>query len=157
MKNIFTLNLKCLYMPLSQIFKISNTLAMIAWLLLIIAPRWKWTGRIIIGFIITLLCIVYIYMLVGSFEIDDFASFGNLTGVMQLFTNERVVLAGWVHYLAFDLMVGLFIVQNSVKNDISHILIILCLLLTFMLGPVGLFLYLLIRMMITKRYFISYP
>ena len=144
-------------MSLSQIFKISNILATIAWLFLLIAPRWKWTGRIIIGFIIILFCLVYIYMLTRSFNTDAFESFISLDGVMQLFRNESAVLAGWVHYLAFDLMVGLFIVHNSLKNNIPHLLVIPCLLLTFMLGPVGLLLYMFIRMVSTRRYFISYP
>jgi len=144
-------------MSLSQIFKISNILATIGWLFLLIAPRWKWTGRIIIGFIIILFCLVYIYMLTRSFNTDAFESFISLDGVMQLFRNESAVLAGWIHYLAFDLMVGLFIVHNSLKNSIPHLAVIPCLLLTFMLGPVGLLLYLFIRMLITRRYFISYP
>jgi Domain of unknown function (DUF4281) len=141
----------------AQIFKLSSTLAMIAWLFLIIAPRWKWTGRVVVGFIITLLCIVYAYTLAGTFKADDFKSFNSLSGVMQLFTNEKAVLAGWIHYLAFDLMVGLFILHDSLKNNISHFIIIPCLLLTFMLGPVGLLLYFVIRIIRTKKYFINYP
>ena len=144
-------------MLLSQIFQLSNILATIAWLFLMIAPRWKWTGRIIIGFIIMLLCLVYIFMLTRSFNAEAFESFSSWDGVKQLFTNESAVMAGWIHYLAFDLMVGLFIVHNSLKNSIPHLAVIPCLLLTFMLGPVGLLLYLFIRMLITRRYFISYP
>jgi hypothetical protein len=144
-------------MPLSQIFQLSTILATIAWLFLMIAPRWKWTGRIIIGFIIMLLCLVYIFVLTRSFNTDVFEGFSNLDGLMQFFKNESAVLAGWIHYLAFDLMVGLFIVHNSLKNDIPHLLVIPCLLLTFMLGPTGLLLYMFIRMMSTRRYFISYP
>ena len=144
-------------MPPSQIFQICNILATIGWLFLLIAPRWKWTGRIIIGFIIILFCLVYIYILTRSFNADALESFISLDGVMQLFTNESAVLAGWVHYLAFDLMVGLFVVHNSLKNSIPHLLVIPCLLLTFMLGPAGLILYLFIRMLSTRRYFISYP
>ena len=124
-------------MSLSQIFKISNILATIGWLFLLIAPRWKWTGRIIIGFIVILFCLVYIYMLARSFNPEAFESFSSLDGVKQLFTNESAVLAGWIHYLAFDLMVGLFIMHNSLKNNIPHLLVIPCLLLTFMLGPIG--------------------
>ena len=96
-------------------------------------------------------------MLTRSFNTDAFESFISLDGVMQLFRNESAVLAGWIHYLAFDLMEGVFIVLNSLKNNIPHLLVIPCLLLTFMLGPVGLLLYMFIRMLITRRYFICYP
>ena len=72
---------------------------------------------------------------------------------MSLFTNPALVTAGWVHYLAFDLMTGIWIKRNSLKYGIPHLLVIPCLLLTFMLGPVGLLLYLLIRSLKTKHYF----
>jgi hypothetical protein len=72
---------------------------------------------------------------------------------MELFTNPRLVTAGWIHYLAFDLLAGLFIRNNAQKHGISHWILIPCLLFTFMFGPVGLLLYLLIRWMITKSYF----
>jgi hypothetical protein len=62
-------------------------------------------------------------------------------------------VAGWVHYLAFDLMTGLFIKRNALKHGISHWLLIPCLFLTFMFGPIGLLLYFLIRLIITKQYF----
>ena len=140
-----------------QTFQMCNSLALFAWLLLLIAPKWKWTGRTVLGIIITLFCLIYIYLLSGSLNAEDFRNFNSLAGVMQLFTKEGVVLAGWVHYLAFDLMVGMFILHNSVKNKIRHWLIIPCLLLCFMLGPAGLLLYLVIRLLKTKNYFVLYP
>lgn len=140
-----------------QVFQLSSALAMIAWLFVIILPRWRWTGRIVLGFIITLFCLIYIFTLSKSFKASDFESFGTLAGVMQLFTSEGAVLAGWIHYLAFDLMVGLFILHQAKKNDIRHWFIIPCLLFTFMLGPVGLLLFLLIRFIKTKQYFADYP
>lgn len=139
-----------------QIFQLSSTLAMLGWLLLIFLPGWKWTGRIVLGFIITLFCLVYIFTLSKSFSANDFKSFGTLAGVMKLFTSEGAVLAGWLHYLAFDLMVGLFILHEARKHNISHWFIIPCLVFTFMLGPVGLLLFLLTRYIKTKQYFGSY-
>jgi len=73
--------------------------------------------------------------------------------VMELFQNKTIVTAGWVHYLAFDLMTGAWIKKNSLKYNITHWLIIPCLFLTFMLGPIGLLLYLIIRLFYTRRYF----
>ncbi len=140
-----------------HIFQLSSTLAMIAWLFLIFLPKWKWTGRIVLGFIITLFCLVYIFALSKSFNANDFQSFGSLAGVMQLFTSEGAVLAGWIHYLAFDLMVGLFILHEAKNTNIPHWFIIPCLLFTFMLGPVGLLLFLIIRFIKTKKYFLSFP
>jgi hypothetical protein len=72
---------------------------------------------------------------------------------MELFKNRTLVTAGWVHYLAFDLLTGIFIRKNAQKHGINHWLIVPCLLFTFMLGPIGLLLYLLLRWVITKNYF----
>ena len=136
-----------------QVFSICSSIVLPGWLLLILAPRWTWTERIITGVIIVLLAATYSYFIFQIFTADTFQSFGSLKGVMQLFTNEKAVLAGWIHYLAFDLMVGLFEVKNAQKHHINHLFIIPCLFLTFMLGPVGLLLFLLIRYFKTRNYF----
>ena len=63
--------------------------------------------------------------------------FGSLDSVMELFTDEKAVLGGWIHYLAFDLLVGMWIVDKNQTLKISPFLIAPCLVFTFMLGPVG--------------------
>jgi hypothetical protein len=139
----------------SQIFQWINIFVVPGWLLLIFAPRWKWTERIITGIIITILAIAYIFFIATSLKADDIKSFSSLAGVMHLFTNETGVLAGWIHYLAFDLLTGLFEIKNARKHHINHQWVIPCLVLTFMLGPVGLLLYFIIRFIKTKNYFAS--
>ena len=136
-----------------SVFSICNSIALIGWIILIVLPRWYASDKFIIGIIITLFALVYAWMLFGDFQLSDASKFGSLAGVMELFTNPRLVTAGWIHYLAFDLLAGLFIRNNAQKHGISHWIVIPCLLLTFMFGPVGLLLYLLIRWMITKSYF----
>jgi hypothetical protein len=142
-------------MTVDQIFSLSNNLAMLGWLFLLIVPNWKWTAKIVIGVIITILAILYIAFIFQAMNPQDMSSFGSLEGIMQLFTNKKAVLAGWLHYLAFDLMVGIFIVNDGAKNNINRFILIPCLLLTFMLGPTGLLLYLIIRMIRTKQYFVE--
>ena len=66
--------------------------------------------------------------------------------VMRLFTNQWVVLAGWIHYLAFDLFVGGWEVRDSQARGISHWFVIPCLILTFLLGPIGFLLYHIVRL-----------
>lgn len=141
----------------SLLFNLCNGIAMLGWLLLISAPKWKWTGRFIMGFILVLLALIYTYTIVLTFDPTVMESFSRLDGVMALFSNETAVLAGWIHYLAFDLMVGMFIVSNADKNNIKHWMTIPALLGSFMFGPAGLLLYLIIRWIKTKRYFINYP
>jgi Domain of unknown function (DUF4281) len=137
-----------------SIFQICSTIAMTGWFLLIIAsPFLKKIDKFLIGVVITLFCIVYAWLVAQSFAPADMMNFGSLDGVMVLFQNKTLVTAGWVHYLAFDLMTGIWIKRNSEQYRISHWIIIPCLFLTFMLGPIGLLLYLLIRTIKAKQYF----
>lgn len=135
------------------VFSICSTIAMIGWIILIVLPGWYAADKFIIGIIITLFALVYAWMLFGDFRPSDASKFGSLQGVMELFKSPSLLTAGWVHYLAFDLLAGLFVRNNAQKHGISHWLVIPCLFFTFMLGPVGLLLYLLIRWMITRTYF----
>ena len=141
-------------MTRDSIFQACSTIAMAGWIVLLIAsPFWMSFDKFVIGIIITLFAIVYAWLITQSFTTGDFEKFGSLNGVMELFTNRTAVTAGWVHYLAFDLLTGTWIKKNSIKYNISHWLLIPCLFLTFMLGPVGLLLYLLIRTIKAMRYF----
>ena len=58
---------------------------------------------------------------------------------------DGLLLAGWVHYLAFDLFVGSWEVEDARARGVSHWLVLPCLLCTFLAGPAGLGLYLLVR------------
>ncbi len=119
------------------LFSICNLVAMPGWLLLIFAPRWKWTARLVVsGVVSLLLAAVYLVLIVTTLGKAD-GGFGSLAQVAQLFRHDWVLLAGWVHYLAFDLFVGSWEVSDAQKLKINHLLVIPCLLLTFLLGPIG--------------------
>ena len=136
-----------------KIFEICNSIALAGWLILIFLPFWHNRDKFVVGIIIVLFCIIYTRLILTSFDPSGFKSFNTLDGVMGLFTNRTVVTAGWVHYLAFDLMTGVFIIRNAGMHGINHWLTAPCLFLTFMLGPIGLLLYLLLRLVITRKYF----
>ena len=137
-----------------SVFQTCSTIAMVGWIvLLIISPFWSSFDKFLIGIIITLFAIVYAWLIFQVFTPGDFQKFGSLNGVMELFTAKTAVTAGWVHYLAFDLLTGIWIKKNAQKYNIHHLILIPCLLLTFMLGPIGLLLYLLVRSIKTKQYF----
>lgn len=143
-------------MSYDQLFEIANALVLPGWLLLIAAPKWRWTSRIIISIIVTILAILYVCLIFGSISFGDFESFGSLEGIMGLFGERGAVLAGWIHYLAFDLMVGWFITFDAMRRGINRFMIIPCLLFTFMLGPSGLLLYLILRWVVTGGYFVDW-
>ena len=137
-----------------HIFSLCNSIALIGWLTLLIAsPFWNQTDRFLVGIVVTLLSIIYVWCISQSFNAGDMEKFSTLDGIMSLFTSKMAVTAGWVHYLAFDLMTGIWIKNNSLKYGIKHWFIIPSLILTFMLGPTGLLLYLIIRVGKSRQYF----
>lgn len=139
-----------------QLFSLCNSIALIGWLILLTAsPFWKHTDKLLVGIVVTLLSIIYVWCISQSFQADDIEKFSTLDGLMSLFTNKMAVTAGWVHYLAFDMMTGIWIKNNSVKHGLKHMVIIPSLILTFMLGPTGLLLYLIIRSGKRKAYFLE--
>ena len=137
-----------------SVFQTCSTIAMAGWLvLLIISPFWSSFDKFLIGIIITLLAIVYAWLIFQVFTPEDFEKFSSLNGVMELFTDKTAVTAGWIHYLAIDLLTGIWIKKNAQKYNIHHLIVLPCLLVTFMLAPIGLLLYLLVRLVKTKQYF----
>jgi len=133
------------------IFSICNTAVLPGWLLLAILPRWKWTARLITSVIIpALLGLVYLYLVITQFGRTE-GGFGSLSQVQQLFQNPAMLLAGWIHYLAFDLFIGSWEVRDAQRLSLDHLLVIPCLALTFLFGPVGLLLYFLIRLAAKKQ------
>ena len=138
-------------MKAEQIFSIANLIAIAGWLLLALAPKWKFTRLAVLsGAVSLLLSAAYLILIVLFFGSAE-GGFGSLPDVMKLFTNEWVVLAGWIHYLAFDLFVGSWEVKDSQARGISHWFVIPCLFLTFMFGPIGFLLYNILRFLLVKK------
>lgn len=142
-------------MPPDLLFSICNTVALLGWLFLLFLPRWTGTTSFVAPIVIpVLLGLVYVTLIVTNFGTSD-GGFGSLEGVKQLFENDYLVVAGWIHYLAFDLFVGNWILRNAQKLDIRHLIVIPCLLGTFMFGPAGLLLYLAVRGGLRKKVLIA--
>jgi hypothetical protein len=134
------------FMSADQIFSICNSLALVGWLILAIAGRQRWAASMVTGAVVPLLfAIAYLALLLGHWG-ESKGGFSTLNDVATLFSNHWVLLAGWIHYLCFDLFVGSWEVRDAQANGISHWIVIPCLFLTFMFGPVGLLLYFAIRL-----------
>jgi hypothetical protein len=121
------------------------------WLLLAVVPGWPWTDRLVHRVWIpgTLAC-VYLWALLANPGSPEGGGFGSLAGVMALFTSPHAVLAGWIHYLAFDLFIGAWQVRDARRRGIPHAWVLPCLFFTLMLGPAGLLLYLTVRFRRTR-------
>ena len=133
-------------MPLEILFKIASYAIIPFWLLLILAPRWSWTQRLAHGPVVLLfLTPIYAYMLFGYGPAPDGVEFRSLYGVMQGFAVPHIVVAGWIHYLIFDLFVGAWMTRDAQRRGVSHFLVVPCLIATLMIGPLGLLFYVLVR------------
>jgi hypothetical protein len=134
---------------LSQLFHVASVLVLPGWVLLAVAPRWRWTYRIT-TFILTL-PLAAVYMTLFAAYWNSSLSFGSLDSVYAIFQEPAFVLAGWIHYLVFDLFVGSWEVCDSRQTGIPHLLVIPCLVATFLVGPIGLLAYLLLRFVMKRR------
>lgn len=133
-------------MPLEALFTAANYTVLPFWLLLIAAPRWSWTQRLVHSPVVLLLLTpIYAYMLFGYAPPPQGMDFTSLYGVMIGFSSPHLVVAGWIHYLIFDLFVGAWEVRDAQRRGIPHLLVVPCLLATLLVGPVGLLIYVLLR------------
>lgn len=133
-------------MTTSEVFSLANVIAMPMWILMIILPNWKAT-RFLIDFKVVplLLSGLYAIYIISTMLSGPDMDFGSLESVMHLFTFENAVLAGWVHYLAFDLLVGMWMLNENRTLKIHAIIMAPCLIGTFMLGPIGFLIFMAIR------------
>jgi hypothetical protein len=135
---------------LNHLFSIAGDIVLPVWLLLILAPRWRWTQRLATFVAPLLLAAMYAALLLHGGRVKG-GGYGSLAQVAQLFTSRELLLAGWIHYLAFDLFTGAWAARDALRLGISQWLVAPCLVLTFLFGPVGLALYLLLRLALRKE------
>jgi len=118
-----------------------------AWALLIFLPRWKGTETIVHSLLYPLI-LGAVYILCFALALSGEGASGGFTtieGIRGLFSSDIGIVIGWTHYLVFDLFVGAWEARDAQRRGFSHWLLVPCLVLTFMAGPVGLLLYLGLR------------
>ena len=129
-----------------QLFGWAGQATMVGWLVLVFFPRrWPWllaVPRYIIPFGLSLL---YAGLAMAHFFTVDGGGYGSLSEVRVLLSKDEMLLAGWVHYLAFDLFIGGWIAVNADRMGINRLVQAPILVTTFLFGPVGLALFLAMR------------
>ncbi len=145
-------------MDWGTVFSLVNAGALIAWIALIFLPRWPalLSGVLYLG--IGLLCFVYAIGLIGIIsgiipagEADAGANFTTIEGVRGIFASDGGLTVGWTHYLAFDLFVGLWIARDADAKRIKRFVQAPILFSTLMAGPLGLFVWLVVREPAARR------
>jgi len=128
-------------MSFEQGFSLASTLAMVGWLALICLPRWPLLVSALRFGLIGLLSVAYAVLIMVYFFRIEGGGFGSITEVRQLFLSDGGLLAGWIHYLAFDLFIGIWIAERADRASISRLLQAPMLVGTFMFGPLGLLMF----------------
>jgi hypothetical protein len=127
------------------LFSFVGILSFIGWGALAISPLRLTTLVLVARVVSILLALIYTFFLFSLWGQQPTVSYLSLADVASGFSNEGHLLAGWVHFLAFDLFIGTWQVERASKVGVSHIVLLPCLLLTFLFGPLGLMLFLMIQ------------
>lgn len=132
-------------MSYDQIFSLINLSVMPAWALLILLPRAGMTKTLVHSALYP--CVLGLFYFCG-FLMTAFAGAGSsevdfttIEGVRSIFSTDIGVLIGWSHYLVFDLFVGAWIGRDAQRRGVTHWLAAPSMLFSFLLGPIGLLLY----------------
>ena len=134
-----------------QLFQLANPLALLGWLVLLASPLAPRAAQTISAATIPLLLALAYTGLVLAFWSEAPGGFGTLPEVQALFTHPHIALAGWVHYLAFDLFLGAWAVRTARAEGIPHWAVIPCLVLTFLFGPSGLLAFAILRFTLVRK------
>lgn len=132
-------------MPPDELFSLANTLALAGWATLVLAlwgPRWLMLAG---GLVLPALLACLYTGLVLAFFAGAEGGFSSLDAVASLLSGREMLLAGWLHFLAFDLFVGAWQVRATRRENLPRPLVIPCLALTFLFGPAGLLAFLALR------------
>ncbi len=144
------------------VFNTANLLAILCWIVLIALPRTPLALSAIMYLGVAILCSIYTLglgaLLAGLVDPGlptgskaGGMDFGSIDGVRAIFASDAGVTIGWVHYLAFDLFVGVWIAKDADQKRFSRVLQIPILLATFLAGPVGLLIWLIVRERSARR------
>ena len=136
-------------------YDLAGKLVILGWLGLIAAlfvGRIRPAVQLAAGLIIpSLLAIAYGLLIWAGFGEAPDGGFGSIAEIRALFASDSALVAGWLHYLAFDLFVGSWIVTDGLRRRIPALLLLLCLPMAFLFGPLGLMLFVVLRLAFGRR------
>jgi hypothetical protein len=157
------------FFSLEMIYQFANIGVIPLWLLIILAPSSKITQGLVNNlFIPFIMALTYGYLAFeqiypsGAFDdfikkdpldvLNNFKLYLGLDELMSLMDNTLFVLIFWIHFLALSLFLGIWIAKDAIKQGINKFIVIFPLILTYFSGPVGLFLYLFLRLLIAQKF-----
>ena len=136
-----------------HVFNIANMFALIGWIVLVFLPSHRAAVEGIARTLVpALLSLAYAVILIPLMLRGGGGTIASWEGIAQFLGQPWLLVAGWLHYLAFDLLVGTWQVETARKEGIPHVAVLPCLLLTFILGPIGFLAFLIVRWTLGHRW-----
>jgi hypothetical protein len=138
--------------PLSNLFNITNTIVLPFWLIMIALPRWAWARRLIGSpWIVAPVALIYTALVLPSLPtlLPTLAS-PDLNALAAALGTPAGTTTVWAHMLALDLFAGRWAYLDAIERKIHPALVALPLFCTLMFGPLGLLLYLLLRLIVGR-------
>lgn len=102
-----------------RVFTLCNSAALAGWIVLAVAPRRRWASAVVSGLLIPALLALVYAVLIALHLGEGRGGFGSLAAVSALFANPWLLLAGWVHYLAFDLFIGSWEARDAERSGVG--------------------------------------
>jgi hypothetical protein len=143
------------------LFAVTNLIALLAWIVLILAPRRATVLSAVLYAGVGLLCLIYtaVFMSLLTGLADPVREAGpapsltdySVRGLRAMFASDGAIVVGWTHYLALDLFTGLWMARDGDAKDTGRIVQAPILFATFMAGPLGLLLWLIVRETAARR------
>ena len=127
------------------------------WLILIFFPNTNLSRYFVTSiFPILILTGSYIFILQKSYLnsydfMNNFSLYLGIDNLSDLFTDKSYLMMFWIHFVSINLFTGGWIVKDSQKLSINKILLAIPLIITYLVGPIGLFFYWLIRIFYAKN------
>jgi hypothetical protein len=136
-----------------QFFQITNTLALLAWIALVLFPARQMVASVLCAVVVPGLLALAYACVIGWKLATNGPPPGDvmtLAGLREVFRDDWVFAAAWTHYLAFDMVVGAWIARDSVRLGMPWLLRTAALVLTFLAGPVGFLIHILGRAVLRR-------
>lgn len=157
------------FFTLEMIYQVTNIGVIPLWLLIIFVPRSKITQGLVNNlFIPLIMAFTYSYLALEQLSpsdalsyntekdpldfIENFKLYLGLDQLMLLMDKSLFVLIFWIHFLTISLFLGVWIANDAIKYNIHKYIVFFPLMLTYFSGPVGLFLYLILRLLIVQKF-----
>ena len=130
-------------MAVETVFRIANFLAVIGWIVLVPAALFGWNRGLdrVCGTVVPLILAGAYVLVTAAFWSGIHVDIDSVAGISALFRQPAAALAGWLHYLAFDMLIGVMLARRMMEDRVPRFVMLAVLLLTFFVGPAGFLLF----------------